>query len=172
MQKWSEICNFELILLPFDFYSNYSTTSFLIFLVVSYQTSLSPQRIVIADPVSRLEMEQFCVCVLEVSIVSHIYFRLNFWTVPTMWYFWVFFHWISMNNQLVNVFFDYSLPSSTWVQVLLIGAIYQLCGNRGAIYQLCGNRGHECMIHFHVIKLRSYFRQVNEFLWTNSKTDL
>ena len=105
----------------------------LFFLVWSHKNSLIAQRIVIVEPMASLEREWLCVCVYRFCqlFISEKIFEL----FRQCGIFGVF-HLISRKNQLVNVFFDHCLPSSTSVQVLLIGAINQFCGYRG----------HECLV--------------------------
>ena len=131
MLKWSEICDFKLtfshlISIPL-------AVQLLFFLVWSHKNSLIAQRIVIVEPMASLEREWLCVCVYRFCqlFISEKIFEL----FRQCGIFGVF-HLISRKNQLVNVFFDHCLPSSTWVQVLLIGAINQFCGYRG----------HECLV--------------------------
>ena len=131
MLKWSEICDFKLtfshlISIPL-------AVQLLFFLVWSHKNSLIAQRIVIVEPMASLEREWLCVCVYrfcQLFISEKIFELFRQYGISGV------FHLISRKNQLVNVFFDHCLPSSTSVQVLLIGAINQFCGYRG----------HECLV--------------------------
>ena len=125
MLKWSEICDFKLtfshlISIPL-------AVQLLFFLVWSHKNSLIAQRIVIVEPMASLVcVYRFC----QLFISEKIFELFRQCGISGV------FHLISRKNQLVNVFFDHCLPSSTSVQVLLIGAINQFCGYRG----------HECLV--------------------------